>query len=198
MTHVAERQETVFEVPSIVDWTLLPASCVALAWTDESFRSRLIENPTRVLQERVARWPRDKTFVVVEDTPRVRHFVLPARKRSLDGSSRSDVLETLMTELGDDRTLEFHLPAEAIANAFFDPAFKDELFRNPVGVLRSLGLEPPAEDVVVLENSEYTYHLVLPTNPAHPEDLSFEALDAILREKFGQGTTKCCASGTCD
>ena len=52
---------------------------VVKAWADEAFRRRLLANPTAVLREHGIELPTGVEARVVEDTERVRHFVLPAR-----------------------------------------------------------------------------------------------------------------------
>lgn len=51
---------------------------VAKAWTDEEFRDRLKNDPRAVLEEFGIEAPEGVEIQVVEDTPEVRHIVLPA------------------------------------------------------------------------------------------------------------------------
>lgn len=199
MPEVAQSDAvTRFEIPLIMDWTILPASVTAAAWTDPEVRALLLSDPTTLLRERIARLPTDKTFCVAANSVEVTYFVLPARKRGLKRKSRDELLAILTRETGNDDSLEHWLPADVMADALVDPDFKAKLVRDPSAVLRERGYQPPRRKSVVLENSESTYHLVLPENPSRQEDLDFAALDSMLREKYGAGTTKCCASGTCD
>jgi hypothetical protein len=197
---VAEQRQVAagFQVPDIVDWTILPASIIAAAWTDPGFRDELLREPTRVLRERISRWPNDKTFVVSVDMDTVRHFPLPARKAALRDLSPGSVLALLRHELGDDDSFEFQLPPRVIAAAWFEDEIRAALFADGAAALRELGYEPPARQVVVLENTYYTYHLALPVCPSATDELDFEQLRAELIQRFGQPSTKCCASGTCD
>jgi hypothetical protein len=180
-----------------MDWTILPASITAQAWTDPEFRAELIADPTAVLRQRINRWPRDKTFSLQADSELKRFFVLPVRKRAFEDLSHAGLYALLRHELGEDDSFEFHLPPATIAAALADDALKNDLLRDGAATLQSLGYEPPAPRVVVLDNSPRAYHLVLPRNPSRVEDLDFDELYASLRERFGVSTTKCCASGTC-
>lgn len=199
MPELAQSQAlTRFEIPQIMDWTILPASVTAAAWTDPEIRALLLSDATTLLNERIAGWPNDRSFCVVADSAEVKYFVLPALKQDLASHSRDSLLEILAREMGEDDTLEDWLPADVVADALTDRSFKSELIRDPVAVLRERGYKPPARTIIVLENSEFTYHLVLSENPSRQRDLDSSSLEAQLRERYGVNSTKCCASGTCD
>lgn len=51
---------------------------VARAWADEAFKYRLLSEPTAVLREHGLEIAPDVELKVVEDTDKIRHFVLPA------------------------------------------------------------------------------------------------------------------------
>jgi hypothetical protein len=51
---------------------------VAHAWADDDFKSRLLSDPKAVMREHGLELPAGAEIRVVEDTPEVRHFVLPA------------------------------------------------------------------------------------------------------------------------
>jgi hypothetical protein len=51
---------------------------VAKAWSDESLKQRLIEDPATVLREQDIEVPYDVEIKVLEDTDQVRHLILPA------------------------------------------------------------------------------------------------------------------------
>lgn len=55
-------------------WSML----VARAWADEELKGRLIEDPAGVLREHGIEIPLGTELRVVEDTPEIRHLVLPA------------------------------------------------------------------------------------------------------------------------
>lgn len=54
----------------------------AKAWQDEGYRQRLLDDPAAVLREEGLHVPEGKTVRVVENTPDVAHFVLPAKPAS--------------------------------------------------------------------------------------------------------------------
>ncbi len=51
---------------------------VARAWADDQFKSRLLSNPKTVMREHGLDLPAEGEIRIVEDTPGVCHFVLPA------------------------------------------------------------------------------------------------------------------------
>lgn len=198
MPELAQSKSKIgFEVPEVMDWTILPASVTAAAWTDPEVRALLLDDPTSLLRERISRWPHDKTFCVAVDSAEVKFFALPARKKHLGQMSKDDLLEILARETDNDDSLENWLPSDVIADALTDDEFRSELIQNPGKVLKDRGYSPPARQIIVLENSESTYHLVLTENPSRQDELDLKSLEASLIEKFGVETTKCCASGTC-
>jgi hypothetical protein len=134
---------------------------------------------------------------VAVDSAEVKFFALPVRKRHLANLSRDALLGILRREMEDNTTLEHWLPGDVIADALSDQKFKDELIRDPANVLKERGYSPPARQIIVLENSESTYHLVLTESPSRQSDLDLRSLEESLVEKYGVNTTKCCASGTC-
>jgi hypothetical protein len=52
---------------------------VAMAWTDEAFRKRLLADPATVLKEQGLEVPAGVQFKVVEDTEVLRHLTLPLK-----------------------------------------------------------------------------------------------------------------------
>src|SRR5579864_4132556 len=59
-------------------WQKQWGQLVARAWSDESLKQRLIEDPATVLREQGLEVPYDIELKVVEDTDEVRHLVLPS------------------------------------------------------------------------------------------------------------------------
>ena len=51
---------------------------VARAWADDTFKAALVANPKAVMREHGLEPSASAEVRVVEDTPEVRHFVLPA------------------------------------------------------------------------------------------------------------------------
>jgi len=137
----------------------------------------------------------------LENNNDVHYLVLPARKgRALD-MSKAELQDLLHRETAGDDSLAYWLPAEIIAEAFFNNTYKHHLFVDPAQALADMGFSwgPRAGEEArlrVVENSTFTYHLILPASPTGQEDLSFAGLADSLRIEFGTSTTKCCAGGT--
>lgn len=60
------------------NWQKQWGMIVAKAWSDDELRQRLIDDPAGVLRENGIEVPYDIELKVVEDSPEVRHLVLPA------------------------------------------------------------------------------------------------------------------------
>jgi hypothetical protein len=54
---------------------------VAKAWADETFKNRLLSNPSAVFQEVGLEVPQGLQVRVVENTDQILHFTLPAKPR---------------------------------------------------------------------------------------------------------------------
>ena len=65
------------------DWELAWGQVVSQAWTDDSFRQRLISDPRAVLEERGLTPPPGAQITVLEDTADTVHVVLPSRPDEL-------------------------------------------------------------------------------------------------------------------
>ncbi len=64
---------------------------VVKAWTDAAFRHRLLHDPRGALAECGIAVPADHEVRVVEDTPRLTHFVLPAKPEELTADQLAQV-----------------------------------------------------------------------------------------------------------
>jgi hypothetical protein len=118
MPELAQSESKIrFEVPEIMDWTILPASVTAAAWTDPEVRALLLDDPTTLLRERISNWPKDKSFCVAVDSAEVKFFVLPALKPHLQSQPREMLKEILSRETEDDNSLEHWLPGDLIASS---------------------------------------------------------------------------------
>jgi hypothetical protein len=67
---------------------------------------------------------------------------------------------------------------QIIAKCWADESFKQKLIADPKAVLRAEGVDVPAANVRIVENSSELFHLVLPSKPAEGE-LSEDALDGV-------------------
>jgi uncharacterized membrane protein YgcG len=70
------------------------AGVIVGAWRDDSFRTRLLDDPVRVLEEAGLVLPADCRVTVLEDTPTVRHVAIPRLEELVAGER-----ERLMAEL---------------------------------------------------------------------------------------------------
>ena len=192
---MSKKETFKFQENKITGWTILPSKVIAKAWTSETFKKELIKNPAPLLQSISKRWPKDRTTVVLEDRADLKHFVLPNEQNT---KGMNDLLETIKSETDNDDSLEWSLPAEVIYKTFTDRNYKLKLVAEPKKVLEAEGYNLPESRILVLENSETTYHGVLPKNPINLEGLDFNSLNNKIKERFMAGKTgQCCASGTC-
>lgn len=78
---------------------------------------------------------------------------------------------------------------QIIAQAWSDPAFKQQLIDNPATVLKQHGLDIPADkEIRVVEDDAQTAHLVIPEKP---DDLD----DSQLDQAAGGGNCYFCGAG---
>jgi len=75
------------------------AGIVAQAWSDENFKKRLLADPAGVLRQRGIQFATGQRVVIVEDTDKVVHLILP---RKPDGALGQEALELILggTALG--------------------------------------------------------------------------------------------------
>ena len=181
-----------------MDWSLLPISVVAKAWTDSAFNSSLLASPDATLQQMIRRWPHTISFTVHQDTGSTRNLPLPFYKTGLQSLSDADLLTLAQMETCGDTTLEQFLPADVIVKALTDSAFKTSLLSNANSALNGMGYDTSYATYTVHENTATDYNLALPVNPLSVQSLSFDDLVVRLGASLSTETTKCCASGTCD
>lgn len=55
------------------------AEVIAKAWSDASFKARLLQEPTAVLNEYGITLPAGAEAKILEDTAAIKHFVLPTQ-----------------------------------------------------------------------------------------------------------------------
>lgn len=69
---------------------------------------------------------------------------------------------------------------EIISKCWSDTAFKQRFLTDPKTVLAEFDIEvPEGLDVKVVENTDNTMYLTLPTKPPHPGELSDDQLDNV-------------------
>lgn len=170
--------------PIFLKWTVIPPAIVALAWTDISFRNEFVKWPTQTLDEIGLPIPEKGSFCVVENSADIHHLVLPYRNPKTFGWSREKIIDVLTEETGCDESLEFWLPVDIMADAFIYPEFKTRLYKDLNAVLAERGYDLDGLQYSLLENTEKTYHLVLPVNKWLGYSLDAEELEELLIEDF--------------
>lgn len=168
----------------VMNWTIMPANLIARAWSDNRFRLDLLRNPSRMFKENGISVPDDVKLCVVENNEDISFIVLPHRGQETFKLSYNQLVELLEEETGGDRSLEFWLPPEVMAEAFTNPMLKRRLLINANEVLSEFGYEPAHHTYVVVENEESLFHLALPMNKWKVLDFSFDELEAMLTEEF--------------
>ena len=66
-------------MPDTPNWQQQWGQVVAQAWTDRSYKQRLLSDPAEVMREGGLTPPADKQVRVLEDTADTVHVVLPAK-----------------------------------------------------------------------------------------------------------------------
>ena len=187
-----------FSLPLLMDWTILPSGVIAKAWAQTRYRRALLARPRSVLSKHSRRWPTDRAFVVVEDARDHRYLPLPAHKEATRSWDEARTLAVLIEETAGDTSLRWQLPAQVIHRAWTDPQYKRWLCAEGSAALAAMGHETDLA-FTILENTETTYHLSLPTSPVDTRALDVGALQRRLQDQFGATpSSQCCASGTCD
>jgi nitrile hydratase len=133
------------------------AKVVARAWTDPTFKERLLNNGTKGCEELGLDVPALK-LVVVENTPRVHNVIVctlcSCYPRMLLG-----------------------IPPDWYKSR----AYRSRMVREPRGVLKEFGLEIPVETQIRVHDSTADMrYLVLPMRPAGTEGWSEERLAALV------------------
>jgi nitrile hydratase subunit alpha len=135
------------------------AKVVARAWSDASFRARLLADGWSAIRELdLPTGPERTPIVVVENTPGV-HNVVVCTLCSCYPSSL----------LG--------LPP----SWYKSPAYRSRVVREPRALLREMGLELPSErELCVWDSSAEMRYMVLPERPAGTDGWSEEQLAALI------------------
>jgi len=134
------------------------AKVVARAWTDPSYRERLLADGTGAIAELGFKGPQGEHIVVLENTPGVHHVVVC----------------TLCSC--------YPWPVLGLPPSWYkDPSYRSRIVREPRAVLAEFGLEL-GEDVTirVFDSSSEVRYMVLPLRPAGTEGLSEEELAALV------------------
>lgn len=158
-----------FAVPAIMNWTILPISLVARCWADEAFREEFTANPDAFIAAMPWRTevPVGASFAVHHNTrAEVRHLPLPHFHESLREMSPQEVRSLLQTETGNDTSLEWFLPADVIAEAFYSADYREKLLAHPAEALAAMGYDTDGLEVIVHANTADRHNLTVPCRPA--------------------------------
>jgi hypothetical protein len=179
----------------IMQFTVLPYELVAKAWLDPTFCDVLLSHPRPFLLDKSDKYSRFAQYIILRDTPTVKHFILP----HLSGTFDPKELEAKISdETKDEQDYSEFLPPTVICKALTDETFKTLLVRSPNTIVDQIGL-PCRYPMRIIENSPGVFHIPLRFNPLHATDYrpTFARLRAALAaEPMSSGP--CCASGTCD
>ena len=153
---------------------------IAQVWSDESLKTKLLNNPKSVFADYGIEFPYSVEVQVHENTSSLMNYVLPQAGEIPEGVD----LEEIEPVAG-----------KVMKLALADAAFKTLLLSDPkTAVAEATGLTLPMSlEIGVYEDTPTVKHLVLPVNPASEELSDFE-LEAIAGGKDGAG--KDCGAAT--
>ena len=142
------------------------ARVVAKAWVDPAYRKRLLTNATQAIAELGYTGGQGEDMVVLENTPKVHNLVVC----------------TLCSC--------YPWPILGLPPVWYkSAAYRSRAVIDPRGVLREFGVEVPADtEVRVWDSTAELRYLVLPERPAGSENLSEEALAALVTRDAMVGT----------
>ncbi len=134
------------------------AKVVARAWTDPEYKARLLQEGTSAIAEFGFSGPQGEHIVVVENTPEVHHVVVC----------------TLCSC--------YPWPVLGLPPAWYkDPAYRARVVREPRALLAEMGLALDDDiEIKVWDSSSEVRYFVLPERPEGTDDLSEEALAALV------------------
>ncbi len=144
------------------------AQVVARAWADPAYKKRLLADATAAIAELGYAGRQGEHMVVVENTPTVHNLVVC----------------TLCSC--------YPWPVLGLPPVWYKSApYRSRAVIDPRGVLRELGLELPDEvEVRVWDSTAEVRYLVLPERPAGSEEMSEEALAALVGRDAMIGVAK--------
>ena len=142
------------------------AKVVARAWTDPAYRERLLEDGTKAIAELGFGGAEGDNLVAVANTPTVHNVVVC----------------TLCSC--------YPWPVLGLPPIWYkSPPYRARMVAEPRAVLREFGLELPDEvEIRVWDSSAEVRYLVVPMRPAGTDDLTEEALSALVTRDCMIGT----------
>jgi nitrile hydratase len=144
------------------------ARVVARAWVDPAYKQRLLTNATAAIAELDYTGRQGEHMLVVENTPAIHNLVVC----------------TLCSC--------YPWPVLGLPPVWYKSApYRSRAVIDPRGVLREFGLELPEDvEVRVWDSTAELRYLVLPERPAGGENLSEEALAALVTRDAMVGVAK--------
>ena len=150
------------------------ARVVARAWTDPSYRERLLANATRGIAEFGFGGPEGQLVIAVENTPAVHNVVVC--------------------------TLCSCYPWPLLGlppNWYKSPQYRSRMVAEPRAALREMGLDLEADvRIRVWDSSAEARYLVLPERPAGTSDLDAEELSKLVTRDAMIGVARAFAPST--
>jgi len=144
------------------------AKVVAKAWTDPTYRDRLLADGTAAIAELGYTGPQGEHIVVLENGPTVHHVVVC----------------TLCSC--------YPWPVLGLPPSWYkDPAYRSRIVREPRAVLAELGLTlAETTEIRVWDSSSEVRYFVLPERPEGTDGLDEEALAALVTRDAMVGVGK--------
>jgi nitrile hydratase len=150
------------------------ARVVARAWTDPSYRERLLADATRAIAEFGFGGPEGQLVIAVENTPAVHNVVVC--------------------------TLCSCYPWPLLGlppNWYKSPQYRSRMVAEPRSALREMGLDLEADvRIRVWDSSAEARYLVLPERPAGTTDLDAEELSKLVTRDAMIGVARALAPST--
>lgn len=154
---------------------------IAKVWSDESLKTKLLDNPKSVLAEYGLDFPKSVEVQVHENGPSLMNYVLPQASEIPAGVD----LEEIDPVAG-----------KVIKLALADEAFKTNLLSDPKSAIAEATnmTLPMSLEIRVYEDTPTVKHLVLPVNPANSE-LSDADLELVAGGKLSTNSQICLGVG---
>ncbi|MEA5627197.1 NHLP leader peptide family RiPP precursor [Nostoc sp. UHCC 0251] len=129
---------------------------IARVWSDESLKTKLLNNPKSVLAEYGLEFPNSVEVQVHEDTSSLMNYVLPQASEIPQGVDLEEVEP---------------VAGKVMKLALADETFKTKLLSDPKpAIAQAMGLMLPMSlEIRVYEDTPTVKHLVLPVNPFNSE-----------------------------
>ncbi len=146
-------------------------NAIIRAWKDKTFKQELLSNTKVVLKKEFGTaLPDDIEVQVLEENRNIVYLVLPA-------VPPSEVVENeLPSTIVSEQAFK-----DAIAKAWKNKAFKQELLKNPKATLKKeFGTVIPDHiEINVLEETQSSLYLVLPISPLEISDLDWFSIEEL-------------------